>query len=53
VASGAIAGKIHRILEDNEAGKNRVVLGPEDVVRLHGIADRLGAMPGVLTPLTQ
>jgi len=44
-----IAGKIHRILEDNDAGKNRVVLGPEDVARLHGIADRLGAVAGVLT----
>jgi hypothetical protein len=39
-----ITGKIHRILEDNEAGKSRVVLDPEDVARLHGIADRLGAM---------
>ena len=39
-----IAGQIHRILEDNEAGKSRVVLDPEDVARLHGIADRLGAM---------
>ena len=39
-----IAGKIHRILEDNEAGKSRVILDPEDVARLHGIADRLGAM---------
>ena len=39
-----IAGKIHRILEDNEAGKSRVVLDPEDVVRLHAVADRLGAM---------
>jgi hypothetical protein len=45
-----IAGEIHRILEDNEAGKNRVVLGPEDVGRLHAIAVRLGAMAGVLTP---
>jgi hypothetical protein len=39
-----IAGQIHRILEDNDAGKSRVVLDPEDVVRLHGIADRLGTM---------
>ena len=39
-----IVGKIHRILEDNDAGKTRVVLDPEDVARLHGIADRLGAM---------
>ena len=46
----AIAGQIHRILEANDAGKSRVVLDPEAVVRLHGIADRLGAMPGVLTP---
>jgi hypothetical protein len=46
----AIAGQIHRILEDNDAGKSRVVLDPEDVARLHGIADRLGAMAGVLTP---
>ena len=45
-----IAGEIHRILEDNEAGKSRVVLDPEDVVRLHGIADRLGPMAGALTP---
>jgi len=45
-----IAGKIHRILEDNDAGKGRVVLDPEDVARLHGIADRLCAMAGVLTP---
>ncbi len=39
-----IAGKIHRILEDNDAGKGRVVLDPEDVARLHTIADRLGSM---------
>ena len=39
-----IADKIRRILEDNDAGKIRVVLDPEDVARLHGIADRLGAM---------
>ena len=39
-----IAGEIHRVLEDNEAGKNRVVLDPEDAARLHAIADRLGAM---------
>ena len=45
-----IAGKIHRILEDNDAGKGRVVLDPEDVARLHTIADRLCAMAGVLTP---
>ncbi len=44
-----IAGRIHRILEDNEAGKSRVVLDPEDVARLHSIADRLGAMAGMLT----
>jgi hypothetical protein len=47
---GDIAGRIHRILDDNEAGKSRVVLDPEDVARLHGIADRLGAVAGVLTP---
>jgi hypothetical protein len=45
-----IAGEIRRILEDNEAGKSRVVLDPEHVARLHGIADRLGAMAGVLSP---
>ena len=45
-----IAGVIRRILEDNDAGKSRVVLDPEDVARLHGIADRLGAAAGVLTP---
>ena len=39
-----IAERIHRILEDNEAGKSRVVLDPEDVAGLHGIAGRLGAM---------
>jgi hypothetical protein len=44
-----IAGEMHRILEDNEAGKSRVVLDPEDVARLHGIADRLGAMPACLS----
>jgi hypothetical protein len=48
-----IAGKIHRILEDNDAGKSRVVLDPEDVARLNAVADRLGAMAGVLTPITQ
>src|SRR3984893_8729784 len=48
-----IAGKIHRILDDNEAGKSRVVLDPEDVARLHGIADRLGAVASVLTPTAQ
>ncbi len=45
-----IASEIHRIFDDNEAGKSRVVLDPEDVARLHGIADRLGAVAGVLTP---
>jgi len=45
-----IAGQIHRILAANDAGKSRVVLDPEDVVRLHGIADRLGALPAVITP---
>ena len=39
-----IAVEIHRILEDNDAGKSRAVLDLEDVARLHGIADRLGAM---------
>jgi hypothetical protein len=48
-----IAGEIRRILEDNDAGKSRVVLDPDDVARLHGIAERLGAMAGVLTPITQ
>jgi len=48
-----IAGRIHRILEDNEAGKSRVVLDPEDVARLRGIADRLGAVAGLPTPITQ
>jgi len=48
-----IAGKIHRILEDNEAGKSRVVLDPEDVARLHGIADRLGAMAACSPPIAQ
>jgi hypothetical protein len=46
-------GEIPRILEDNDAGKSRVVLDPEDVARLHDIADRLGAMAGVLTPIAQ
>jgi hypothetical protein len=45
-----IAGKIRRILDDNEAGKSRVVLDPEDVAQLHAIADRLGAVASVLTP---
>jgi hypothetical protein len=45
-----IADSIHRILEDNEARKSRVVLDPEDVARVHGIAHRLGAMAGVLGP---
>jgi hypothetical protein len=44
-----IAGEIRRILEDNDAGKSRVVLDPEDVARLHGIAHGLGAMASVLT----
>jgi hypothetical protein len=44
-----IAGQIHRILEDNHAGKSRIVLDLEDVARLHDIADRLGAMASVLT----
>jgi hypothetical protein len=48
-----IAGRIHRILEDNEAGKSRVILDPEDVARLHGIADRLGGVASVLTPTAQ
>jgi hypothetical protein len=45
-----IVGKIHRTLEDNDARKSRVVLDPEDVVRLHSIANRLGAMAGMPTP---
>jgi hypothetical protein len=48
-----IAGQIHRILEANDAGKSRVVLDPKDVARLRTIANRLGAMAGVLTPITQ
>jgi hypothetical protein len=48
-----IAGEIRRILEDNDAGKGRVFVDPEDVVRLRSIADRLGAMAGVLTPIDQ
>ena len=48
-----IAEKIRRILEDNEAGKSRVVLEPEDVARLNAVADRLGAMASVLNPITQ
>ena len=44
-----IAGRIHRILEDNDSGKGRVILDPEDVAGLRGIAERLGAMAGVLT----
>jgi hypothetical protein len=48
-----IAGEIRRILEDNDAGKSRVVLDPEDIARLRGIADRLGAVASVLTPIAQ
>jgi hypothetical protein len=48
-----IAGQIHRILEANDAGKSRVVLDPKDVARLHGIADRLGAMAACSPPITQ
>ena len=48
-----IAGEIHRILNDNDAGKSRVVLDPEDIARLRGIADRLGAVASVLTPIAQ
>jgi hypothetical protein len=48
-----VAAKIRRILEDNDAGKSRVVLDPENVARLHGIAERLAAVPGVLTPTAQ
>ncbi len=48
-----IAGKIHRILEDNDAGKGRVVLDPEDVARLHTIADRLGSMAACSPQITQ
>ena len=48
-----IAGEIHRILDDNDAGKSRVVLDPEDIARLRGIADRLGAVASVLTPIAQ
>ena len=52
MASGAIAGKIHRILQDNEAGKSRVVLGPEDVARLHAIAV-WALRPACSPPITQ
>jgi hypothetical protein len=48
-----MTGEIHRILEDNDAGKSRVILDPEDVARLHGIVDRLAAMADVLTPIDQ
>ena len=48
-----IAGEIHRILNDNDAGKSRVVLDPEDIARLRVIADRLGAVASVLTPTAQ
>ena len=48
-----IAGKIHRILEDNDAGNSRVVLDPEDVARLNAAADRLSAVAARSLPITQ
>jgi len=48
-----IAGQIHRILEANDTGKSRIVLDPEDVVRLNAVANRQDAMASVLNPITQ
>src|SRR6266852_2708835 len=45
-------GEIRKELADI-AGKIHLVLDPEDVAGLRGIADRLGAMPGMLTSIYQ
>jgi len=44
-----IARQIHRILENNEAGKGRVLLDPEEVLQLCVFADRLGVIASELT----
>jgi hypothetical protein len=41
-----IARQIHRILENNDAGKGRVLLDRQDVDTLHGIADQLSVIAG-------
>jgi hypothetical protein len=39
-----IARQIHRILENNDAGKGRALLDPQDVATLNSVAERLGVI---------
>jgi hypothetical protein len=49
--AGEIGNEIRQILDDNDAGKGRVFLDPEDVLRLRGFADRLGVIASQRTTL--
>ena len=43
------AGGILETLENSDAGKGRVFFGPEQVLQLRHLADRLGVIAGELT----
>jgi hypothetical protein len=48
---GAIARSILEMLENNDAGKGRVLLDPEDVLRLRSLAEQVGVIACDLTTL--
>jgi hypothetical protein len=37
------------VIENNDAGEGRVCLGPEQILELRHLADRLGVIAGELT----
>ena len=45
----AVARGILDMLGDNDGGKGRVFLGPEEVLQLRGLVDKLGVIAGELT----
>jgi hypothetical protein len=44
-----IVRQIHQIIEKTEAGEGRVLLDPEDLLKLQGLANRLPVIAGELT----
>jgi hypothetical protein len=45
----AVANGILKMLENNSAGEGRVFFGPEEVLQLRGLVDKLGVIAGELT----
>jgi hypothetical protein len=45
----AVAEGVLEMLDTNDAGKGRVFLGPEELLKLRSLTDRLGVIAGELT----